>query len=196
MFYSVLWIQNYFFRIWIQLFRKFWIWIRLRIRFRIWPNLSVSRQILLCLRILDRPGLIFNAINLKIIQLIGLIVVYNLWKFQIDSLKIEIRTSSSDPDPKLIITDPDPDPRHCNGPFTFMNLQSLSKTHMAIMVLAIHYSQCSGKRQLSPADDITTSMSCVRTAWTWHDCWVQQACNISYQEKMGCGNEVFPTKTS
>jgi len=26
-------------------------------------------------------------------------------KFQIDSLKIEVRTSSSDPDPKLIITD-------------------------------------------------------------------------------------------
>ena len=52
---------------------------------------------------MDRPGLIFNAINLKISQLIGLIVVYDL--FQIDSLKIEVRTSSSDPDPKLIITD-------------------------------------------------------------------------------------------
>ena len=29
-------------------------------------------------------------------------------RFQIDSLKIEVRTSLSDPDPKLIITDPDP----------------------------------------------------------------------------------------
>jgi len=55
-----------------------------------------------------RPGLIFNAINLKISQLIGLIVVYNLWKFQIDGLQIEVRTSSLGPDPKLIITDTDP----------------------------------------------------------------------------------------
>ena len=143
---------------------------------------------------MDWPGLFFNAINMKISQLKCLIVVYNLRKFQIDSLEIKVRTSSSDPDPKLIITDPDP--RHCNGPLSSMNLQSLSKTHMAIIALAIHYSPCSGKRQLSPADDITTSMSCVRTAWTWHDCWVQQACNMSYQEKIGCGNEVFPTKTS
>ena len=85
-----------FFRIRIKLFRKF------RIRIRFW------RQFILCLRILDRPGLNCNAINLKISQLIGLIVVYNLWKFEIDSLQIDVRTSSSDPDPKLIITDPDP----------------------------------------------------------------------------------------
>ena len=44
----------------------------------------------------------------KISQLIGLTVVYNLLKFQIDSLKIEVRMSSLDPDPKLIIPDPDP----------------------------------------------------------------------------------------
>ena len=74
---AVLWIQNYFFRIRIRLFRKFWIRIRLRIRFRIRPNLSVRRQFFLCLCILDHPGLIFNPINLKISQLIGLIVVYN-----------------------------------------------------------------------------------------------------------------------
>ena len=74
---AVLWIRNYFFRI--RLFRKFR--IRLRFRFRIRPNLSVRRQFFLFSRIVDRPGLIFNAINLKISQLIGLIVVYNLWKF-------------------------------------------------------------------------------------------------------------------
>ena len=99
----MLWIRNNFFWIRIRLFRKF----RIRIRFQIWPNLSVRRQFFLCLRFLDRPGLIFNAINLKILQLIGLIVVYNLWKFQIDGLQIEVRTSLSDPDPKLIIPDPD-----------------------------------------------------------------------------------------
>ena len=44
----VLWVQNYFFRIRIRLFRKFWIRIQIRIRiriqFRIRPNLSVKRQ--------------------------------------------------------------------------------------------------------------------------------------------------------
>ena len=43
------------------------------------PTLFISTEaIFLCLRILDLPGLIFNAINRKISQLIGLIVVYNL----------------------------------------------------------------------------------------------------------------------
>ena len=63
----VLWIRNYFFSIRIRLFRKFR--IRIQIGLRIRPNLSLRRQFFLCLRILDRPGLIFNVINL-----IGLIV--------------------------------------------------------------------------------------------------------------------------
>ena len=34
-------------------------------------------------------GLNFNAISLKFWQIIGNIVVYNLWKFQIDSLQVK-----------------------------------------------------------------------------------------------------------
>jgi len=34
-------------------------------------------------------GLNFVAINLKLVQIVGHIVVYNLLKFQVDSIKIE-----------------------------------------------------------------------------------------------------------
>ena len=37
----------------------------------------------------------FNGINLKILQIVDLIVGYNLWKFRINSLKIE--ADSADP---------------------------------------------------------------------------------------------------
>ena len=37
----------------------------------------------------NRKGPYFNAISLKFWQIIGDIVVYNLWKFQIDSLQIK-----------------------------------------------------------------------------------------------------------
>ena len=50
--------------------------VRLRIRFRIRPNLSVKRQFFLCFRILDRPGLIFNA-NFTVDRPYA-VVVYNL----------------------------------------------------------------------------------------------------------------------
>jgi len=39
--------------------------------------------------ILARSGPNFYGINLKISEIIGNIVVYNLWKFHIDSLQIE-----------------------------------------------------------------------------------------------------------
>ena len=75
--YSVLWIRNYFFRNRIRLFRKFWI----RIRFRIQPNLSARRHFFLMLTDFGTARPYFYAINLKISQLIGLIVVYNLsWR--------------------------------------------------------------------------------------------------------------------
>ena len=42
-------------------------------------------------RILDPLGLNFNAINLKLLLMVGLIVVYSLWKFQIYSIKNKIK---------------------------------------------------------------------------------------------------------
>ena len=42
------------------------------------PLAPLSEFNCLCLCILDQPGLNFNAINLKILQLVGLLVVYNL----------------------------------------------------------------------------------------------------------------------
>ena len=47
----------------------------------------------LCFRIFDRPGLNFKANKLKISQVVGLIEGYNLCKFQINSLQIEVRMS-------------------------------------------------------------------------------------------------------
>ena len=47
----------------------------------------------LCFRIFDRPGLNLKAIELKILQMVDLIEGYNLCKFKIDSLQIEVRTS-------------------------------------------------------------------------------------------------------
>jgi len=38
---------------------------------------------------LDGLDLNFNAISLKFWQIIGNIIVYNFWKFQIDSLQIK-----------------------------------------------------------------------------------------------------------
>ena len=46
---------------------------------------------LLCFRIFDQPGLNFNAINLKISQMVGLIEGYKLCEL-IHSSKIEVRT--------------------------------------------------------------------------------------------------------
>ena len=43
--------------------------------------------------ILDQLGLNFNAINLKFVKIVGDKVVYNLWKFQTDSLQTEISTN-------------------------------------------------------------------------------------------------------
>jgi len=45
--------------------------------------------------ILARFGPNFYDINLKFSQILGIIVVYNLWKFQINSSQIEISTISS-----------------------------------------------------------------------------------------------------
>ena len=42
-------------------------------------------------RIFDRLGLNFDAVNLTFSQIVGNMVFYNLWKFQIDSLQIKIR---------------------------------------------------------------------------------------------------------
>jgi len=39
--------------------------------------------------ILDQLGLNFDVINLKFVQIVGNIIVYNLWKFHIDNLQIE-----------------------------------------------------------------------------------------------------------
>ena len=39
---------------------------------------------------MGRLGLNFNAINPKFVQIKGDTVVYNMWKFQIDSSQIEI----------------------------------------------------------------------------------------------------------
>ena len=54
---------------------------------------SELHEFLLCFRIFVRPGLNFNVINLNILQMVDLIVGYNLCKFQINSLYIEVRTS-------------------------------------------------------------------------------------------------------
>ena len=45
------------------------------------------------LHILDQLGLSFNAINLKFLQIVGHKAVYNIYKFQINSLTIEVRTN-------------------------------------------------------------------------------------------------------
>ena len=45
------------------------------------------------LRILNQLGLNFNAINLKFLQIVGNKAVYNILKFEIDSLKIEVSTN-------------------------------------------------------------------------------------------------------
>ena len=50
-------------------------------------------NVFLCFRIFDRPGLNFNAINLKILHMVGLIKGYNLYEFRINSLQIEVRMS-------------------------------------------------------------------------------------------------------
>ena len=49
------------------------------------------------LLILDWLGLNFDAINLKFLQILDNILDYNLWKFQIDSLQIEIRMNFVSP---------------------------------------------------------------------------------------------------
>ena len=41
---------------------------------------------------MDRLGPNFNAINLKFLQIVGHEAVYNILKFQINSLKIEVGT--------------------------------------------------------------------------------------------------------
>jgi len=48
----------------------------------------------LCFRIFDRPGLNFKANKLIISQVVGLIEGYNLCKFYIDSLQIELLIDS------------------------------------------------------------------------------------------------------
>ena len=50
-------------------------------------------QFFLCLHILVRPGLYFDAINLKFLQKLDLIEGYNLLKLLINSLQIKVRTS-------------------------------------------------------------------------------------------------------
>jgi hypothetical protein len=54
---------------------------------------SEWHEFFLCFRIFDRSGLNFKGIELKILKIVGLIEGYNLCKFQIDSLQIEVRTS-------------------------------------------------------------------------------------------------------
>jgi hypothetical protein len=53
---------------------------------------SEWNEYFLCFRIFDRPGL-NKANKLKISQVVGLIKGYILWKYYIDSLQIEVRTS-------------------------------------------------------------------------------------------------------
>ena len=53
-------------------------------------NFFIQRKFYL---FLGRPGFNVNAINPKFLQIIGNIVVYNLWKFQIDSSQIETSTN-------------------------------------------------------------------------------------------------------
>ena len=53
----------------------------------------LNNKIFLCFRIFDRSGLNFKGIELKISQIVRLAEGYNLCKFEINSLQIEVGTS-------------------------------------------------------------------------------------------------------
>ena len=54
---------------------------------------SEKHEFFLCFRIFDWSDLNFKGIELKISQIVGFTEGYNLCKFSINSLQIEVRTS-------------------------------------------------------------------------------------------------------